>query len=86
MKSNYAGQSQLSRTTTMSSVPAVDRGLGNQKEPAKTTATLSAAVAAIFALYAVMFLSVYLWSRYAPVFPPDSVEGPAIVEAMPWSR
>ncbi|WP_422295448.1 hypothetical protein [Candidatus Binatus sp.] len=42
-------------------------------------------VVAIVALYAAMFASVYLWSRYAPIFPPDGVENSATVEAMPWT-
>ncbi len=86
MKFNYADKSQLTRITTAYSVPGIDRGPDDHKEPAKTTMTLSAVVAATIALYVVMFASAYLWGRYASVFPPDSVDGPAVVEAMPWAQ
>lgn len=67
MKSNNAGNSRLSRITTMSPVLGVDRGFDEQKERAMTAVTLSAVIAAIVALYTVMFGAVYLWSRYAPI-------------------
>jgi hypothetical protein len=37
-------------------------------------------------LYVVMFVALYRWSRYAPIFLPDAAAGPAIEEAMPWSQ
>ena len=46
--------------------------------------TVTAGVAAIVALYVVMFAAVYLWSRHAPIFPPNGAGGLAMVEAIHW--
>ena len=43
---------------------------------------LTLAVAAIIALYVLMFLGVYRWSLYAPIFPPDATGGPAITQPL----
>jgi hypothetical protein len=44
--------------------------------------TVIAGVAAIVALYAVMFATVYLWSRHAPIFPSNGAYGLANVSRM----
>jgi hypothetical protein len=54
------------------------------KERAITNVVLSAGIAAIVLLYVAMFAAVYLWSRYAPLLPPDGTAEPAIFETMPW--
>jgi hypothetical protein len=43
---------------------------------------VTAGVAAIVALYVVMFGAVYLWSRYAPIFPANGAAGLAMVEVV----
>jgi hypothetical protein len=70
----------------MSSVLARFRGFDDLKERAVTDVVLSAGFAAIVLLYVVMFVALYRWSRYAPIFLPDAAAGPAIEEAMPWSQ
>jgi hypothetical protein len=66
----------------MAHVPS--RGLDDLKEREKDVATLAAVVAVIIALYAVMFVALYRWSRYAPLFPQDGAAGPTITEQMPY--
>ncbi len=81
MKSiNGSGIHQL-RTITMPHVPGHYRGSDDLAERA-TAVTLSAVVAAIIALYAVMFVALYHWSRYAPIFPPDGAAETAIVQLL----
>ena len=70
MKSIHGGGSHLLRTTTIPHVPGHCRGSDDLTDRA-TAVTLSAVVAAIIALYAVMFVALYHWSRYAPILPPD---------------
>jgi hypothetical protein len=84
MKSNDAAGSPLLPTRMTSSVP-VYTGLDDPRERSTNAVMLLAVIAAIVALYAAMFASVYLWSRHAPIFPPDTVENSATVEAMPWT-
>lgn len=84
MKSNDAAGSQLLPTRITSSVP-VYNGIDDPRERSTNAVMLLAVVAAIVALYAAMFASVYLWSRYAPMFPPDTGENSATVVAMPWT-
>ena len=81
MKSIDGGKSHLFRTTMMSHVPS--RSLNDLKERERDIATLAAVVAVIIALYAVMFLALYRWSRYAPIFPADGAVGPTITEPIP---
>jgi hypothetical protein len=54
------------------------------KERLETDMVVSAVFAAILALCVVMFVGLYNWSRYAPVFPPDAAGSP-IEKTMPWS-
>jgi hypothetical protein len=82
MKTTFCGHHALLRNTTMSHVPCY-QDLDDLKERVMDVVTLLAVIAAIVALNAVMFVAVYRWSRYAPIFPPDG-SGPAIVE--PWSE
>lgn len=84
MKSNDAAGSQLLPTRKTCST-SVYQGLDDPRERPTNMVMLSLVVVAIVALYAAMFASVYLWSRYAPIFPPDGVENSATVEAMPWT-
>jgi hypothetical protein len=86
MKSSHGCTSQLLRTTTMSDVPGMYRGFDSQKERAMNALTVVAGVAAILAMYVVMFAAVYLWSRHAPIFPANGAGGLAMVEAVRWSR
>ena len=83
MKSNDAAGGQLLATRTTSSAP-VYRVLDDSRERSSNLVMLSVVAAAIVALYVAMFVSVYLWSRYAPLFSPDSVGNSATVEATPW--
>ncbi|HKN00255.1 MAG TPA: hypothetical protein VJX23_07035 [Candidatus Binataceae bacterium] len=55
------------------------------KERLETDVVVSAGFAVIVALCVVMFVGLYRWSRYAPIFPPDGAAGPAIEETIPWS-
>ena len=82
MKSSHAGTSHLLRTTTISGVPGGYRSFDSPKERAINALTVTAGVAAIVALYVVMFGAVYLWSRYAPIFPANGAAGLAMVEAV----
>ena len=81
MKSTEGGRSHLLQTTMMAHVPS--RGLDDLKEREKDIATLAAVVAVIIALYAVMFVALYRWNRYAPLFPPDGADGPSIMAPIP---
>ena len=65
-------------------VAAPDLGLDNLKKRTTDAVMLSAVIAATVALYVVMLVSVYRWSRYAPIFPPDGAAGPAIGESIEW--
>lgn len=69
-----------------SSVLARFRGFDDLKERAMTDVVVSAGFAAIVLLYVVMFVALYRWSRYAPIFPSDAAAGQAMEEAMPWSQ
>jgi hypothetical protein len=84
MKSTHAGKSHLLRTTTISGVLARLRGSDDLKERAMTDVVLSAGFVVVVVLYVVMFVGLYRWSRYAPIFPPDGAAGPPIEETMPW--
>ena len=86
MKSSHADTSSFSRTTKTSGVPGEYRDFDSQKERAMNALTVTAGVAAIVALYVVMFAAVYLWSRHAPIFPPNGAGGLAMVEAIHWSH
>ena len=74
MKSIQGGKSLL-RTTTMVQVPVRFWAFEELKERVKNTVTLLAIVAAIVALYAVMFVGFYRWTHYAPIFPPQDAGG-----------
>jgi hypothetical protein len=52
------------------------------KERAMTDVVLSAGLSSIVMLYVVMFVGLYRWSHYAPIFPPDGEAGPPIEETM----
>jgi hypothetical protein len=82
MKSIDGGKTHLSRTTTMAHVARRYRGFDDGKERAMDAVMLLAVVAAIVALYAVMFVGFYHWSHYAPIFPPDGASGPAITQPL----
>jgi hypothetical protein len=82
MKSNDAAGSHLLPSRMTSSAP-VYNGLGDPGERSTNAVMLLVVVVAIVALYAAMFASVYLWSRYAPVFPPDTGDIAANVGAIP---
>jgi hypothetical protein len=83
MKSIHGGNSPLLRTATISSVPGHYRSFDDLKERAKDVATLSAVAAVIIVLYAVMFVALCRWSRYAPVFP-DGGAGSTTTEQIPY--
>ena len=70
------------RATTIARVPVGYRGFDDCKERTINAITLSAVVAVIVALYAVMFLGFYRWSHYAPVFPPDNPGATAITQPL----
>jgi hypothetical protein len=70
----------------MSSVVFGYRDFDTRKERATEAVTLSTLIAAIILLYSILFASAYLWTRYAPAFPPDFSDGPAIAESLPWSQ
>ena len=84
MKSIHGGKSHLLRNTTISRVLARFRGFSDLKGRAMTEAALSAGFGAVVVLYVVMFVALYHWSHYAPIFPPDGTAEPSILEAMPW--
>jgi len=54
------------------------------KERLETDVVVSAGFAAILALCVVMFVGLYSWSRYAPIFAPDRGAGVPIQETMLW--
>lgn len=85
MKSIQGGDSHLFPTTTISRVLARFRRFGEVEDTAITDVTLTAAFAAFVLIYVVMFVALYLWSRYAPLFPPDSAAGP-IGNEMFWAQ
>jgi hypothetical protein len=82
MKSKLDEESHLLGTATTLHRPGRSDDL---KERLETGVVVSAGFAAILALCVVMFVGLYNWSRYAPIFPPDAAGSP-IEEAMPWSR
>jgi hypothetical protein len=67
----------------MAHVSGHNRCFDDLKERAMDAVTLLAVVAAIVALNVVMFVGVYRWSRYAPIFWSHAAV-PPIVE--PWSE
>jgi hypothetical protein len=83
MKSIHGGKNHFLRTVTISRVRARFRRSDKLKETAITDVVLSAAFAAIVALYVVMFAALYQWSRYAPIFPSNAAAGSPIGEVMP---
>jgi hypothetical protein len=83
MKSMHGGKSHLLRATTMPYVPGRSRRFDELKERAIDVVTLSAVVAVVVALYAVMFVALYYWSHNAPIFPPDSPAGQTMTEPIP---
>ena len=82
MKSKLDEKSHLLGTATTVHEPGRYDGL---KERLETDVVVSAFLVAILALCVVMFVGLYNWSRYAPIFPPDAAGSP-IEEAMPWSQ
>ena len=84
VKSNEAAGSQL-LPTRMTCSTSVYHSVDDPRERPTDMVMLSLVIVAIVALYAAMFASVYLWSRYAPIFPPGVVENSPTVEAMPWT-
>jgi ABC-type sulfate transport system permease component len=83
MKSMHGGKSQLLRATTLPYAPGRSRRFDDLKERAMDAVTLSAMVAVVVALYAVMFMALYCWSHHAPIFPPDSAAGQTMMEPIP---
>lgn len=86
MKLMHAGESRISRTTTTSGVPGFHPVFDGQKERTTNALAVIGGVAAIVALYAVMFAAVYLWNRHALIFPSNGAYGLAMVEATSWSQ
>jgi hypothetical protein len=85
MNSIHDEKSHLLGTTMMLHDPVRHKVFEDLKERVMTDVALSAGFAAIVALYVVMAVGLYCWSRHAPIFPPDGAAGPAIEEAIPWS-
>ena len=83
MKSIHSGESHLFQTTTFSDLRAHFRRFAYPKERAFTDVVLSAGLVAIVVLYVVMFATLYQWSHYAPLIPPDDGAVPPIGEVMP---
>jgi hypothetical protein len=86
MNSSHAITRQFPRTSTVTPVVFGYRDFDTREERATDAVMLSTLVVAIILLYSVLFASAYLWSRYAPVFPPDFSDGSAIAQALPWSQ
>jgi hypothetical protein len=82
MKSIYGAENHLLRATAMAQVPVRYRAFDDRKERAIDAVTFSALVAAIVVLCAVMFVGLYRWSHYSPIFPPDDADGPAITQPL----
>jgi hypothetical protein len=81
MKSRHFEGSRLLGTTTMPYEPVSE----DLKERVETDLVLSAGVAAILAVCVAMFVGVYCWSQYAPLFSTSGADVPAIQETIPWS-
>ena len=86
MNCNHAITRQFPRTSTVTPVVFGYQNFDTGKERTTDAVMLSTLVVAIILLYSVLFASAYLWSRYAPVFPPDFTDGAAIAQALPWSQ
>jgi hypothetical protein len=71
------------RTEKLPYDPWRHRASDDLKERVVTDLVLWAGLAAIVALCVMMSMGLYYWSRYAPLFPPDT--GSAMEEAIPWS-
>lgn len=82
MKSIYDCKSHLFRTTKTSHVLSRYQGFDDLKERAMNALTLSAVIATIAALYAVVFVGFYRWSTYALIFPPDGPARPSITQPL----
>jgi hypothetical protein len=54
------------------------------KERLETDVVVSAGFASILALCVVMFVGLYNWSHYAPIFGPDLGAQQAIEQPVPW--
>ena len=76
MKSMHDGESRLLQTASILRALARLRRVGEVRETAITDVTLTAAFAAFVLIYVAMFVALYMWSRYAPLFPSDSAAGP----------
>jgi hypothetical protein len=86
MKSIHDGKSYLVRTQATSQNSSRYQSSDDLKERAMTAAALLAAVVAIVALCAVMFVMLYRWSNFAATLPPYGATVSAIEESIPWSR
>jgi hypothetical protein len=84
MKSIPDGNSHHLRGTIISRVLTRSRGFDDPKERVMTDAVLSVGFAIVVVLYVVMFVGLYRWRRYAPIFAPNDAAGPPIAEVMPW--
>ena len=83
MKLTQGGKSHLLRATTIPYVPGRSQHFDDLKERAMDVVTLSAVVAVVVALYALMFVALYCWSHHAPIFPPDGAAGQTMTEPIP---
>jgi hypothetical protein len=55
-------------------------GFDDASEILAAAVTWTIVLALVLGLYAVMFLALYRWSHYAPVFSPDSGDAPSITQ------
>jgi hypothetical protein len=85
MKSIYDEKRHFLGTATMPHEAGRHLVSDDLKERVETDAVLSAAILAILALCIAMFVGLYYWTRYAPVFSPDHGGVPAVEESIPWS-
>ena len=58
------------------------RGSEDLAKTLTTAAAWGAGVTLVIALYVVMFLALYRWSQYAPLYPPDAFMAPAMEEVL----
>jgi hypothetical protein len=84
MKSTNDRVSHLSATIAIPHQLGRPRVSNDLKERLETDVVLSAGFAAILALSVVMFVWLYNWGRYAPLFLHQGTGVPAIEQTIPW--